>query len=208
MNPARPAAPSPPPPLPPTPPGSLSEAFVRLGPYLKRVASRHLGPDLAGKVGASDIVQETFWVAHRKRDHLRGQSPGEVRGWLVRISLDRLAAAGRRFRGTARRRVSREVALGLPGGSTAGPYAAEPAAATTASPLSRVVLAERVEALRAALGGLPAADAQVIRWHGEERLSFAEVGTRLGITEEAARKRWARALARLEARLGPTDGSR
>ena len=178
-------------------PGTLSEAFIQFGPHLRRVADRGLGPDLAGKVGASDIVQDTFYAAKRDLEDYRGKTPGEFRGWLERILINRLVAVRRHFRKTAKRRVSREVSLVEPDAASTGRYPVELPAATTASPLSRVVQAERAEMLRVALAGLGDLDVQVIRWRQQDRLSFGQIGDRFEISEEAARKRWARAMIRL-----------
>ena len=50
--------------------------------YLTLVARRGLAPDLAAKVGASDLVQETFLAAGRDFARLRDRSPATLRSWL------------------------------------------------------------------------------------------------------------------------------
>lgn len=186
----------------------LGRAFALYGDDLRRMADLGLANDLASKVGASDIVQDTFVAASRDLDAYRGTSPGEFRGWLEGILRNRLQYLRRYFRVSARRQVSREVPLGFPESGVVGPRAGEVAAQTTISPLSRVVRAERAEAIRVALTRVSEGDRQMICWHHHERQSFAAIGDRLGITEDAARKRWARALIRLRDALGSSHESR
>jgi RNA polymerase sigma factor (sigma-70 family) len=62
---------------------------------------------------------------------------------------------------------------------------------------------EREEALRRALRTLPEHYQSVIEWHHQERLPFDAIAGRLGVSAEAARKVWGRALERLREALGP-----
>ena len=196
--------------IPPSAPvaASIGRAFTLYGEEFRRLAEHALADDLAGKVGASDVVQDTFCAASRDLASYRGNSPPEFRGWLEGIFWNRVMYLRRFFRLSARRRVSLEVPLGWPEPGTPGGWAGDVAGQTTASPLSRVVREERTEAVRNAVDQLSEADRQVIHWHHQERLTFPEIGDRLEITEDAARKRWARALIRLRDALGPVNASR
>ena len=53
-----------------------------------------------------------------------------------------------------------------------------------------------------ALLRLPEHYQEVVAWHQRERLTFEEIGRRRGISAEAARKLWMRALGRLRKELG------
>ena len=48
----------------------------------------------------------------------------------------------------------------------------------------------------------------MILWHQQDRLTFEAIGERLGTSADAARKRWARAIIRLRAAMGPDDDPR
>ena len=189
-------------------PDSVGRAFVLYQEEFRRMADRELAADLAGKVGASDIVQDTFFAASRDLAAYRGESPQEFRGWLEGIFQNRVLYLRRFFRVSARRRVSREVPLGWPASGSPGASGGEIVGPSTASPLSRVVLAEQVEAVRAAVERLSEADRQIIHWHHQDKATFAVISGRLKITEDAARKRWARALIRLRNALETVDASR
>ena len=57
--------------------------------------------------------------------------------------------------------------------------------------------------LRKALADLPEHYRRVIQWRHQDRLRFEVVAERLGISPDAARKLWGRALIRLRKALGP-----
>ena len=187
---------------------SIGQAYTLYGDEFRRMADNALAADLAGKVGASDVVQDTFFAASRDLASYRGNSPREFRGWLEGIFWNRLMYLRRFFRTSARRQVSREVPLGWSDSGSPGEWIGEIAGQTTASPLSRIVQAERTEAFRGAVKRLNESDRQLIRWHSEERVTFPVISDRLGISEDAARKRWARALTRLRDAMGSVDASR
>jgi RNA polymerase sigma-70 factor (ECF subfamily) len=172
-------------------------------PYLLAVAGQQLPADVQGKVGPDDLVQETFLKAHRNFGRFHGRSEDELLAWLRQILRNTLANVVRRYRGTARREVGREVALGpadLLGAQEAG------LAAQTPPPGNELMAAEEAAALRRALRRLPGDYRQVIRWRNWERRPFEVIGRLLGRSPEAARKLWARAVDRLGQILESPDG--
>ena len=60
----------------------------------------------------------------------------------------------------------------------------------------------------AALGRIPEDYRRVVVWHQYDRLTFEEIGERLGRSAEAIRKLWSRALIRLTEELGPAHDPR
>lgn len=165
--------------------------------YLLGIANEELDPNLQGKLGGSDLVQETFLKAHAEFDKFRGRSREEWLSWLRTILRNHLSNVDRRYQRTGKRSVSRERPLGDPSGFT-GRLAAE-----GDSPSSLARARERDEQLGAALEQLPESQRQLIQWRNYEMMSFEEIGHRLGKSAEAARKLWARALQRLQRQLDP-----
>src|SRR5687768_17974796 len=53
--------------------------------YLKLMVTTQLDTRLRGRVSPSDIVQDTFFEAHRDFNQFRGQSTAEFVAWLRRI---------------------------------------------------------------------------------------------------------------------------
>jgi RNA polymerase sigma-70 factor (ECF subfamily) len=183
---------------------ALGQLLETCRQYLLLVANQELDADLRGKLGPSDLVQDTFLEAQRAFGHFQGRTEAELLTWLRRILLRNVADAVRNYRRAAKRQVSREVAL-----EAAPVRELRDAIATEAhSPRAQLVARERDEALDRALGQLPEPARQVIRWRNYERCSFEEIGRRLGRSAEAARKVWVRALQQLHEILEPPDGSR
>ena len=92
-------------------PDGLGRALELFRDYLLLVANQELEPELKAKLGASDLVQETFLGAQRDLASFRGQSEAEWRLWLRGILVHLLANHRRRFRSTGKRRVDCEVPL-------------------------------------------------------------------------------------------------
>jgi RNA polymerase sigma-70 factor, ECF subfamily len=172
--------------------------------YLLAVAERGLDADLAAKGGASDLVQETLLGAYRDIGAFQGRSRGELLAWLRRILRNNLAHQRRQYRGTRKRRIALELPIGeVPAGAgrDAMPFDAE-------TPGGCAARRERAAALMAALGRIPEHYRRVVVWHQYERLTFEEIGGRLGRSPESARKLWSRALIRLAEELGPAHDPR
>jgi RNA polymerase sigma-70 factor, ECF subfamily len=165
-------------------------------PYLLLIANAELNEDMRAKIGASDLVQETFLRVNGNFEGFQGETEEELRQWLRRILLNELANTNRHFRGTKKRDLGRELPLDdFATIAEGGP--------TIELPNNNAVAAESVGALRAALARLPEHYQQVIQWRNYERLSFEEIGKKMGRTDEAVRKLWTRALAQLQELLPP-----
>jgi RNA polymerase sigma-70 factor (ECF subfamily) len=169
--------------------------------YLTLMARRSIGPDLATKAGASDIVQETFLAAQRGIEGFRGSTPEEWRAWLEAILAHQLANFRRRYLDT-RKRDGEPRCQGGGAGLTDWLRG-------SITPASRQLQRrERDAALEAALRRLPEHYRQVIRWHHDDGLTFEAIGSRLGISADGARKQWGRALVSLKRDLGPDHDPR
>ncbi len=177
---------------------ALGRALLSFRDYLMLVANEGLHPALGAKVGASDVVQDTFFRAHRGFAEFRGRSEAEWRHWLRAILVRSLAHEHRRYALTAKRRQGCEIPM--QSGVVEGPESGDP------TPSREFARRERELALLAALDRLPAHYREVVTWHHRERLPFEEIGRRRGISAEAARKLWTRALGCLRHELGPDHG--
>jgi len=170
--------------------------------YLLMVAGRGISRDLRAKGGASDFVQETLFGAHRDFGTFHGRTRDELLAWLQQILRNNLAGFRRRYRGTEKRSVAREVSIDSR--SSLRGCASLPDASAT--PFTRAERGEQIDKLLSALGQLDETYRQVIIWHQYDQLSHEEIGRRLGRSAEAARKLWSRALIRLTEQLDvPSD---
>src|SRR4051812_46570849 len=84
-------------------PESLGFALEACRPYLVRIASEELAPELRAKGDASDLVQETFLDATRDFRGFTGRTAAEWRAWLRQIFFNNLHHLARRFRHTGKR---------------------------------------------------------------------------------------------------------
>ncbi len=175
--------------------GSLLEPYRE---YLLSAANREVGDDLKAKEGASDIVQETFCDAVRGFERFRGSSQDDLNHWLKAILECRLMDFVRRYRRSAKRQIEREVSIG---NDSCAHLAAEQIVAPGRTPPSQAVVEEEAIRLLRALASLKPRDAQVLRWRDHDALSYPEIGRRLGMSEDGARKIWVNAVKRLRIQL-------
>jgi RNA polymerase sigma-70 factor (ECF subfamily) len=162
--------------------------------YLLGVAEGELGQDLRSKGGASDIVQETFLEAGRNFAGFQGSTPEELRAWLRQVLLYKVGAFRRRYRGTGKRELGREI--DVVGDSSWGGIGQAPAGSTL-TPSGALIEHERALALRRALDRLPEEYRRVVVLRFEEERSFEEIGRLTERSAEAARKVWSRAMERM-----------
>ena len=155
--------------------------------YLRLVVRRGRLSSDAGLHATSDLVQGTVVEAWRQFSRFRGRTPGQFRAWL-RAILIHASLNARRRRGM------------LPLGSGLG---AGDALAPTPSPSQAAEDKASRESLDAALAGLPERDRTIIHLRLWDRLSFAEIGRHLDVSEDAARMAYGRALARLRGSMRP-----
>jgi RNA polymerase sigma-70 factor (ECF subfamily) len=182
-------------------PSALARALEPYRDYLTMVARRAIGPMLAGKIGVSDIVQETFLAAHQCAGRFRGRTEPQWRAWLKAILHHHLANQRRHY--VAEKRRCPRLAPG------AAPARHVPPEAVAVTPPSRHLMRrERDVALAEAMGRLPEHYRRVIGWHHDDRLTFGEIAERLGTSPDAAQKLWGRALIRLRELLGPEHDPR
>ena|SRR5581483_11728089 len=180
---------------------ALGQALEHCRQYLLLIANTELADNIRAKIGASDLVQETFLKAHGNFSGFHGESEEELLQWLRRILLNHLVNTNRHFQGTEKRALGREIAI------EELPFATVPdgVGTTNESPSKNAAANERSDALRAALEQLPEHYQQVIHLRNYDRLSFEEIGQKMGRTAEAVRKLWTRALEQLQEILDLSD---
>jgi RNA polymerase sigma-70 factor (ECF subfamily) len=167
--------------------------------YLLLVADRTMGPELKAKEGASDMVQEAMAEAQRRAGAWEGgpEATNELRAWLRRFLLHKIAHAARKYRGTERRWMGREMRLD----AVDDPPLADTLVATQTSIGTRASRREEQAALLEALERLPERMRQAVLWRHNEDCTFDEMGRRLCCSNVAARKLWLKALQQLQDEL-------
>lgn len=177
--------------------GALLQVFR---PYLLAIANQELDSELQAKGGASDLVQETFLEVQRGIGDFRGSSERELLAWLRQILLHNLANFSRQYQVVAKRQIAHELSLD----QSSHRDLRDALAADGSAPGDRVVLGEQLHRLEQAVSQLPSPYREVVLWRNLERLSFDQIGQRLGRTDKAAQKLWARAIRALKKLLDQT----
>ncbi len=186
---------------------ALNELFTRHRERLCRMVEMRLGHRLQARIGASDVIQDAYVdVVGRLEEYLRDPKlPFFL--WLRLVVGERLLKLHRHHLGTQRRDAGREVALfrgALPQASSAA-LAAQLLGKHT-SPTQAAVRAERLLRLQEALNTLDPMDREVLALRHFEELTSAEAAQVLEIEEEAAAKRYVRALRRLKKTMASMPG--
>jgi len=110
--------------------------------------------------------------------------------------MHKIAHTVRRYRGTGKRRIAREVPLAQ---VEADPALAQTLVADDTSPGARACRHDEEAALQSALDRLSERMRRAVLWRHREDCSFDEIGRRLGCSNVGARKLWLKALQRLQA---------
>jgi RNA polymerase sigma-70 factor (ECF subfamily) len=186
---------------------ALNEIFLRHRDRLRRMVELRLDHRLQARVDPSDVIQDAYLeAAGRLPEYLRDPHL-PLFLWLRLVVGERLARLHRHHLGVRARDARREVSLDR----AAWPQASSAALAAQllgrhTSPSQAAVRAEQLRWLQEALNGLDPVDREVLALRHFEQLSRAEAAQVLGIREEAAAKRYVRALRRLKAALADMPG--
>jgi RNA polymerase sigma-70 factor (ECF subfamily) len=186
---------------------ALSGLFARHRARLRRMVEMRLDRRLAGRVDASDVIQEACVDAARKLDEYLRDPKLPLFLWLRLVVGERLLKVHRQHLNAQMRDAGREVSLyreALPAASSAA-LAAQLLGKHT-SPTQAAVRAERLLRLQEALNALDPIDREILSLRHFEELTRAEAAQALGIEAAAAAKRYVRALKRLKDTLAGMPG--
>ena len=179
---------------------AVNELIERHRGAIRRMVAARMDRGMAGRVDASDIVQEALIEAHRRlADYLNdGSMPFHL--WLRQIAKDRLIDAHCRNR-AKRRDVGREQNMQA---------RADQSSLDLAAQLCDMELTPAAQALRKELEGrfwaaieeLDEADREIVLMRHQEQLGNGEVAELLDLSPAAAGMRYLRAIRRLRGILG------
>jgi RNA polymerase sigma-70 factor, ECF subfamily len=172
--------------------------------YLGFAARAQVESWLRVKVDASDLVQQTLLEAHRDFANFQGDTEQEWLAWLRRIMAHNVSDFIRRYKGTAKRQIQREVPFRDPAISGPAPGAPEPAAMDR-TPSQQLASIDDEIRVTAALAELTPDYQEVIVLRNLERLSFNEVAERMERSRPAVQMLWMRAIRKLQEVLGEED---
>jgi len=181
---------------------ALDRLLVRHRDPLRRMIDLRLDPALAGRIDASDIVQDVLLEASRRlADYLKNPvMPFHL--WLRHIAQDHIIDAHRRHRLAQRRSLDKEqpLHLGKVGDQSSLDLAAQ-LFDQELTPASAAIRHELQRRLETAVNALENDDREIIVMRHFEQMTNQEVAGILGLTEAAASMRYLRALRRLKTQL-------
>ena len=177
-------------------PDALGKVLESCRRVLTRAAAREIPRDLLARFSPSDVVQETFLEAQKDFQQFSGSSPEELMAWLSQLLRNNCTNLVRLYRHTGKRRLSLEVRLDDV--SVSGKLR-EGLAARSPDPSERAIAQEEWAQFAPALQALPEDKLMALQLRFVDKLSFKEIGGRLGCSAEAARKILSRTMQQVRA---------
>ena len=172
---------------------ALDELLARHRTPMRAFVEARLEPQLLARFDPSDVVQDAQMEVMRRMDDYLRRRPMPFHLWVRRTAYERLLNLRRNHR-RARRSVEREVAL--PERSSL--LLARPLLGGGPSPSQQLAAREQAERIAQAVARLDEADREILLMRHAEELPYEEIAHLLGIGAAAARKRYGRALIRLQ----------
>ncbi len=181
----------------------LGKLLQYYGNYLKLLVATHLDAKLRTRCSPSDIVQESYFEAHRDFEKFQGQTAAEFLAWLRKILVNKMAREVEKHILSAKRDVRREVRLdGMQAAIERSAARLESVFIDRApSPSSRADRHEHVVALANHLAELPADYREVLILRHFEGLAFKAIGRQMGRSEGAVRMLWLRAIGQIRQQM-------
>ena len=173
---------------------ALELLLARHRPAMHAVVEARLDAQVRARLDPSDLVQEAQLEVVRRMDDFLERRPMPFHLWVRKTAYQRLLNARRDHRQRARRSVDREVPL--PDRSSL--LLVRPLLHGGPSPSQQAEARERADRIAHAVSGLAEADREILLMRHAEELSYEEIACLLEITPAAARKRYGRALIRLQ----------
>lgn len=173
---------------------ALDEILRRERSGLRAFVNRFLDPRLRSRVDPSDVVQDTQLEIMRRMDDYLDRRPMPFHLWTRKQAFERMSRLRRDHVTRRRRSVNREVAW--PDRSSL--VIAGPLVRPGSTPGSRAEARELARRVGQVVAQMADADREILLLRHGEDLPYAEIGCLLDIDASAARKRYGRAMIRLQ----------
>jgi RNA polymerase sigma-70 factor (ECF subfamily) len=173
---------------------AMDRLLARHRPDLEAFASIHLDAGLRARLDPSDLVQEVQLEAVARIHDFLERRPMPFHLWVRKTAYQRLLHLRKQHRTAARRSVDREVPL--PDRSSL--LLARPLIAAGPSPSQQAESRELAERITQAVAELAEADRELLLMRHVQDLPYEEIALLLDLEPATARKRYGRALIRLQ----------
>jgi RNA polymerase sigma-70 factor (ECF subfamily) len=181
---------------------SLLESHL---PRLRAYVRLHAGPAILRRESSEDIVQSVCREALQSMDRMEYLGEAQFRGWLYTATVRKISKRYAFWRASRRG----DGAGGLAPNPQIHDDGAELEAAcrSISTPSGKLVSAEEIERIEAALAKLPDERREIVLLSRMLGLSHREIAERMGRTENACRILLTRALAELAKNLSADSSS-
>ena len=166
---------------------------------LRRMVKVRLDDRVAARVDPSDVVQETLMIAYSKLANYVQAPALPFYPWLRQLALNRLTVLHREHLYTEKRRVGREVSIGI---SDSSAIELADCFVVSDSPLKSMIREEQLSRVRQAMAELSEPDREILILRHLEGLSYTDSAQVMGISETAVRQRHVRAVRRITRLMG------
>jgi RNA polymerase sigma-70 factor (ECF subfamily) len=173
---------------------ALEQLLEHYRPGLQVFVEARLDLPMRARMDPSDVVQDAQLEVVRRMDDFLERRPMPFHLWVRKMAYQRLLNLRRDHRKRARRSVDREVPL--PERSSL--LLARPLLAGGPSPSQQLAAREFADRVAQAVTQLAEADREILLMRHAEELPYEEIAYLLEIEPAAARKRYGRALIRLQ----------
>jgi RNA polymerase sigma-70 factor (ECF subfamily) len=188
-------------------PAALADLFNHHRPQLRRMVELRLSPALAGRVNASDVLQEAYIDAQQRYPHFFDKPDHSFYVWLRLVVNQSLVAVHRRHLGAKMRAAHAEISIDRqPLSGAMSVSLARELIAQIQSPSQVARHAEVLAQVEQAIESLDPIDREILTLRHFEELTNDEVAELLSLSKAAASNRYVRALGRLRDVLAKLPG--
>ena len=154
---------------------ALGELLEKYRGYLRGLADRLLDDRAAGRIDASDLVQQTCLSVHRQIAEFDGHDDAQFAAWLRQIHERNIHNAARNQLHAGKRAIDREKRVNE----------AEGFLARQTSPSQHAVRSEESARLARAIAQLPPDEQEALRRRYLDGESMVEIAAAMGLTRSA-----------------------
>lgn len=183
---------------------AFDELFDRHRDSVRRAVELRLTPELKARFDASDVVQEAHLEAYQRLDDYLQREPMPFGLWIRKTAQQRIQKLKRAHLHTKQRTVFREQPLPDKSSMMLAARYIEPATSLS----RRLAKKEYEQLVQEAISELEELDREILLMRIVEGLEHSEISQLLDLNCDAVRKRFGRALIKLQGHLAEKGLSR
>lgn len=176
---------------------TFNEILLKYRDRLRKIVAMRINPKLQGRIDASDIIQDTYVEASRTLESYLEKPKQSVFLWLRHLAGEKLIQLHRFHFDAQKRNVEREVSLSCEMPQASSYSLASRLIGSASTPSNIAIRNENKLRLEKALDQMNPVDREVLVLRHFEQLSGKESAAVMGLSHNAIKKRYVRALEKL-----------